>query len=48
VRHGAPGRARAAATEQACIYDLRMVFADHRVLVKRHADLRRITDLPVP
>ena len=31
-----------------CIYDLRVVFADHKALEKRHADLCRITDLPVP
>jgi hypothetical protein len=39
---------RAPAMEQACLYDLRVVFADHRALAKRRADLCRITDLPVP
>jgi hypothetical protein len=31
-----------------CLYDLRVVFADHKALEKRRADLCRITDLPVP
>ena len=31
-----------------CLFDLRVVFADHRALEKRHDDLCRITDLPVP
>lgn len=31
-----------------CIFDLRVVFADHKALEKRHDDLCRITDLPVP
>lgn len=31
-----------------CVFDLRVVFADHKALEKRHDDLCRITDLPVP
>jgi len=31
-----------------CIFDLRVVFADHKALEKRHDNLCRITDLPVP
>ena len=31
-----------------CLFDLRVVFADHTALEKRHDDLCRITDLPVP
>lgn len=31
-----------------CLYDLRVVFADHKAMEKRRADLCRITDLPVP
>jgi hypothetical protein len=31
-----------------CFYDLRIVFADHTALERRHVDLCRITDLPVP
>lgn len=31
-----------------CLFDLRVVFADHKALEKRHDDLCRITDLPVP
>ena len=31
-----------------CIFDLRVVFADHKSLQRRHTDLCRITDLAVP
>jgi hypothetical protein len=31
-----------------CIFDLRVVFADHKALEKKHTDLCRITDLAVP
>lgn len=31
-----------------CVFDLRVVFADHKALEKRRANLCRITDLPVP
>lgn len=31
-----------------CVYDLKVVFADRRVLERRRADLCRITDLAVP
>jgi hypothetical protein len=31
-----------------CVYDLRVVFADRRVLERKGANLCRITDLPVP
>ncbi len=31
-----------------CLFDLRVVFADHKAVEKRRADLCRITDLPVP
>jgi hypothetical protein len=37
-----------ARTADDCLFDLRVVFADHKVLEKRRADLCRITDLPVP
>ncbi|MCC6718369.1 MAG: trypsin-like peptidase domain-containing protein [Acetobacteraceae bacterium] len=32
----------------ACVYDLRVVFADRRALERRGANLCRVTDLPVP
>lgn len=38
---------RMARTNQ-CLFDLRVVFADHKALEQRHADLCRITDVPVP
>ncbi len=31
-----------------CLFDLRVVFADRTALEKRHDNLCRITDLPVP
>jgi hypothetical protein len=31
-----------------CLFDLRVVFADHTAREKRHDNLCRITDLPVP
>ena len=31
-----------------CLFDLKVVFADGKALEKHHADLCRITDLPVP
>ncbi len=31
-----------------CLYDMRVVFADHKALEQRRADLCRITDVPVP
>jgi hypothetical protein len=40
--------ARTDTAQAQCLFDLRVVFADHRALEKRHADLCRITDLPVP
>jgi hypothetical protein len=33
---------------EGCGFDLRVVLADHHALEKTHADLCRITDLPVP
>ena len=31
-----------------CIFDLRVVFADHKALEKRRTDLCKVTDLHVP